>query len=483
MRCLGDALLLCASASVASAVESHILDFCWPLCGSPGSPVQKLHERKVFNHVAEFPCTLGQRCDDADESASAGSPTQTKEDSERDDSAASASAGSPTQTKEDSGRDDAAASASAGSPTQTKEDSGPKPVGRQERHPYDRAPADDSTREATTAASALSQMGTGINLGNTFDLPELNKDWQMFDRNMRMIDKFVDKGFTHMVIPVTWGGRFDPHSNFTSMVTRAVHYALWQGLWVVVDAHHEKWLKCCYDGSAEYNDRFSRLWVSIATHFKAAGDHLLFSVLNEPEGAFGDWSNLKPAPTELSGQELTRQICNVGIAAIRSVSATRIALCSPNAQGNTNQAAVVFPDTSAFAQWDSYIGVTVHSYDDWGFCGQDGKNDYWDTGTMRDYYQGMLSTLDAWHVDSGIPVHFGEFGVGRIDGIERDADIVRDYYRFMSEGIRRYNIPPTLWEDGGWYALIKDFEWVYGLADAALGFAPASAPPRLLFFV
>merc|ERR1719512_555186 len=100
-----------------------------------------------------------------------------------------------------------------------------------------------------------------------------------------MIDMFAEKGFTSVRIPVTWGETFDASSSHTVLVTRVVMYALSKGLWVMINTHHEGWLKCCYDDTLRYNRKFTELWRGIARHFEdsGAGERLVFEVLNEPE--------------------------------------------------------------------------------------------------------------------------------------------------------------------------------------------------------
>merc|ERR1740121_564575 len=96
---------------------------------------------------------------------------------------------------------------------------------------------------------------------------------------------------------------------------------------------------------------------------------------------------------------------------------------------------------------------------------------------MKTYYDNLLRIVKVWPQRTSIPVHIGEFGVGRQSGHERDSDIVRGYYRHMSQTMSSHSWPPTLWDDGGWFAIMSNFTWVYGLADAALGIGePTPAP-------
>jgi len=46
----------------------------------------------------------------------------------------------------------------------------------------------------------------------------------------------------------------------------SVDDALSLGLYVVINTHHEEWLKDNYDGSTIYHDRFANLWNQMAIY-------------------------------------------------------------------------------------------------------------------------------------------------------------------------------------------------------------------------
>ncbi len=132
------------------------------------------------------------------------------------------------------------------------------------------------------------------------------------------------------------------------MVKAAIDYGLEKDLYVVLNTHHEHWLKDNYDGSESFDTRFTNLWTDIANYFKDYSAKLIFEVLNEPEGAMGEWGGAI-LPTNTNGINLTRQINLVGYNAIRNTGGsneTRIIMVSPNGQGNQNQLDDVYPNKS-----------------------------------------------------------------------------------------------------------------------------------------
>jgi len=65
----------------------------------------------------------------------------------------------------------------------------------------------------------------------------------------------------------------------------------------------------------------------------------------------------------------------------------------------------------------------------------------------------------------GVPVHYGEYGVGRKTNIaERDTDIVRGYYRLVNKTVLKAGMSTTVWDDRGWFGVVR--------ATDAGGFAP-----------
>ncbi|WP_207420116.1 glycoside hydrolase family 5 protein [Desertivirga brevis] len=319
---------------------------------------------------------------------------------------------------------------------------------------------------AITALTAIDNMGTGFNLGNTFDKPSHSTD----PNNIKpIIDLYYNAGMRHMRIPITWMDEFtsrlaDANGNLNTNHTRlaqlnsVVDYALGKGMYVVINAHHEHWLKDSYDGSSNYNTKFTTLWTGIANYFKNKSDKLMFEVLNEPEGKFGQWGT-STLPTNSTAINLTRQINKVGYDAIRATggnNATRVIMISPNGQANDGQLDDVYPAKAGLpgAGNDLYLAAHVHSYDPWNFCGQEGSNSNY---PGRQAFINDINTTASHAGALGIPVNYGEFGAGRVSATvsQRDSWQVREYYRTMRTTMLSHDMAPTVWDDRGWFSLIS----------------------------
>jgi endoglucanase len=320
---------------------------------------------------------------------------------------------------------------------------------------------------ANTAKEIVKDMTGGFNLGNTF---ESSINTPTFTTIKPIIDLYYEAGMRHIRIPVTWTEGFntniaDANGNVNYQNTRfielkaVIDYALTKKMYVVINAHHEHNLKNNYDGSAVYNNKFKTLWSGIATYFKDYPKQLLFDVLNEPEGALGQWSGngaVYPLPTNANCLALTRQLNKVAYDAIRATgggNTTRIVMVEPNGQGNQGMIEEVYPTKASLpgGGTDAYLAIQVHTYDPWAFCGETGANSAFPSSST---IENAIKKVGLHAALLDVPVNYGEFGVGRKTGTERNSDIVREYYKTIKTTTLAQNMSYTVWDDRGWFGLI-----------------------------
>jgi aryl-phospho-beta-D-glucosidase BglC (GH1 family) len=321
-----------------------------------------------------------------------------------------------------------------------------------------------------TAAQAITAMGTGFNLGNVFDNGLNPSD---FNSNRSIIDLYKSVGMKHVRIPVSWlesvkgstlgntsTGRIDfTHARFLELKA-LVDYALSQDLYVVINTHHEHWLKRHYDGSSAFDTKFAAMWTDIANHFKDYSDKLIFDVLNEPEGTMGQWGSTSgftfPQPPNSTAISLTRQINKVGYDAIRATggnNTTRVIMVEPNGQGNQDSLDDVYPTTAQLPGGgaDAYLAFQVHTYDPWAFCGQDGSDSAY---PGADRIAAPINAVAAHAARLGVPVNYGEFGVGRQSG-SRSSAVIHEYYKTVRATTLANNMSCSVWDDRGWFGLVS----------------------------
>ncbi|MEQ8238568.1 MAG: cellulase family glycosylhydrolase [Cyclobacteriaceae bacterium] len=341
----------------------------------------------------------------------------------------------------------------------SEEDSATPEVEQEEKEPID--------SEVLTAHEIISEMGPGFNLGNTFD-NGLNST--IFSDIRPIINLYYQAGMRHVRVPVTWMDRFSDNladtngkvdfenDRFKELV-KLVDYAVSLEMYIVINTHHEHWLKDHYDGTAAFDQKFTTLWTDIATYFKDYPPYLIFEVLNEPEGKLGEWSSNGEWPSPTSGQALayTRLVNQVGYDAIRAtggVNETRLVMISPNGQGNEVMIEEVYPVPASLPGKgnDKYLSIQVHSYNPWAFCGQTGSNSAFPGNSS--IAAGIQKV--AVHAEVlGVPINYGEFGVGRTSGTERNTDLVRGYYKTFAETTLSENMSYSVWDDRGWFGLIS----------------------------
>jgi aryl-phospho-beta-D-glucosidase BglC (GH1 family) len=316
------------------------------------------------------------------------------------------------------------------------------------------------------AAQIILDMQTGFNLGNTFDNGAHSTDP---DTIKPIIDLYANAGMKHIRIPVTWMEGFKgdaltdslgninfEHKRFLQL-KEVVDYALNKGLYVVINAHHEREFKEHYDNSPKYNAKFVTLWTGIANYFKDYPQELIFELLNEPDGAFGR-SGSEISPTDSMALFLTRQVFKVGTEAIRKtggLNSTRIVMITTNGMGNQEWIEEVYPSKESLPGGgaDSCIAIQVHTYDPWDFCGQNGENEKY---PGKEAISDSISKVALHAQFLGVPVNYGEYGVGRADNREeRNTDLVREYYKTVVQTTIEHGMSSTVWDDRGWFGLIE----------------------------
>jgi endoglucanase len=345
-----------------------------------------------------------------------------------------------------------------------------------------------SDRMAITADAMVRGMYRGISCGQVFESVANSRDsWRLH----KLLDAWWARGFRHVRIPVTWYGDSTDtcklnDSTFMAQLTDTVNYAVQKGFIVMLNAHHEHWLHNNYDMTELYNGRFWALWRDIALRFNyVAQNKLIFEILNEPQGVFGNWSGAVSV-NDPGAIQRTQMIMKTGFDGVRFVSGTRIVACSTNGMGSVGTVNSIYPTKDKLPGFgnDRYVMAHVHTYDDWKFCGQDGSCDMYTCqsdpiGALHRDIDARFAQLAAWRDKLGgnavVPVQIGEYGIGRMDQWKRDNALTREYYMYTTRRCMAYGIAPTVWDDGSgnWYATESidssgNVQFVFGLVDAIM---------------
>lgn len=306
--------------------------------------------------------------------------------------------------------------------------------------------------ERPTARQASDAMGHGFNLGQMFDN---DQHPPTLAAARGKIDAYYARGFRVVRIPVTWtepvsgstladpqSGRLDSEAPRFTELAAVIDYALSKtGLYVVLNAHHERGLKDRGDAGA-----LATLWSDIATQFRDRDGRLMYEILNEPH-----LSNHEPmAP------ETLRAMTGEAYARIRARDPQRILIIGGNQWFGAAEMAAAWPTLDVVGGGaDEYLMATFHHYNPWAFNG-DNQGDYADPWTEEDM-DGPMRIMAAWAdgPGGGMPVFIGEWGVGWNSILPTmTCNNVRLWYAlFVARHARAHAMPTAVWDDGGWFEL------------------------------
>ncbi len=287
----------------------------------------------------------------------------------------------------------------------------------------------------TESISFVKDMRLGWNLGNTLDAIDdtgwvgsemgIETCWNGgYYTSKEMIDTVKAAGFNTVRIPVSWHNHVDGSYNITKQwmdrVQEVVDYAIDDGMYVILNVHHDNDLKYMYPDSAHYQQSkkyMTTVWSQIASRFKDYDNKLIFETMNEPRlvGHQNEWW-INPSNSDCIDAVKTINKLNQDILdTIRSSggnNGTRYVAvpgydCSVD--GATNENFKIPADTV-----QNRIIVAVHAYLPYGFAlaeesdSQSVRNFNINTDTGE--IQQALDKVYDKYVSKGIPVYVGEYG-------------------------------------------------------------------------
>lgn len=296
-----------------------------------------------------------------------------------------------------------------------------------------------------TPQEAISHMRKGINLGNTLE-PAYEGDWGNPPTQEYMFDMYKKEGFDCIRVPVRWDKHMDTASPYKisetwfARVEQILDWGLSRGMYVVVNTHHDSWIKDNYDNPIN-QARFDSLWSQVAIRFKNKSERLIFEICNEPQGVM----------TKAQNDEMHQKAINV----IRKTNPTRLIIFQGIDWGGSD--ALI---NAAIPPNDPYLIGSFHSYDPWPF-GLEGTGTF--TSTDVTNLRAKFQKVKDWSLKNNIPVFLGEFG--GTSKCEYNARM-RQYKTYV-ELAETFGYSACAWDDGGefrimnraaktWYDDIKD---------------------------
>ncbi len=291
-----------------------------------------------------------------------------------------------------------------------------------------------------TPQQAVKGMSRGINIGNTMDAPNGENTWGNPYIQQRAFNDYKNAGFTAVRIPITWDQHTLTYPPYTidpvwlSRVEQVVDWGLQSGLFIIIDAHHEAWIKTWYSDSTVA--RFDSIWSQIATRFQGKSDSLIFEILNEPYPM-----------SSANVNSLNAQVLKI----IRKTNPTRIVSFSGYMWSNSNElVSAAIPDPA-----DKYLIGYYHSYDPYPF-GLVGTGTY---GTASDINstKAKFDQVTSWSISHNIPVILDEFGYMK----NCDYNSRMCAYGTVVDQALSHGVGAFAWDDGGDFPIYNRYNYTF----------------------
>lgn len=313
-----------------------------------------------------------------------------------------------------------------------------------------------------TAAEIVAQMGLGWNLGNTFDAHHGNtrdvysqeQSWGNPKVTPEMIHKVKEAGFKTIRIPVTWyrqlskDGTYTINAAFLARVKEVVDWAYAEGLFVIINVHHEDtWLnvKNLDTDYEKIGVQLAAIWRQVADTFAEYDQHLIFEGMNEPRMKGGD--------QEWNGNK-------AGYAAVNYLNQVFVDTIRTDAKGHNGERALMIPTYAASSssaqmqaleipQWNGApaenIIASVHCYTPYDFCLSDEMTNFNKLFTGHTMPIDMIFySIKGIFLDKGIPVVIGE-----TSATNKDNTVARENWAFyMGKKSASYGVPIVIWDNG-----------------------------------
>lgn len=326
--------------------------------------------------------------------------------------------------------------------------------------------AEENTK--TPSQAYVEAMGNGWNLGNSFDGfdADLNKEdggelaWGNPIVTRELIHSIKEKGYDSIRIPMTTyrrysevDGKYILDSNWIERYKEVVSWAVDEGLYVMINMHHDSWIWLSnWDGNKESEEykRFIELWEQIADAFKDYSDRVSFETINEP--SFNNTG-------DITAQDKLDMINMAAYNVIRNSggnNATRMIIIPTM---HTNHGTENSTPTYNFIKDlnDENIIATVHYYSEWVFSANlgitgfdeplyDWSNEY----TARAAANDLFNILNNTFTSNGIGVVIGEWGLLGYDAGSEVNQLGEElkYYEYMNYLARENAISLMFWDNG-----------------------------------
>lgn len=340
------------------------------------------------------------------------------------------------------------------------------------------------------AMALLRDMKCGWNLGNTFDAYNgysahfsgtgMETSWVGVKTSRNLIAAIKEAGFNTIRIPVSWHNHVDKNyavdQEWMDRVREVAGWALEEGMYVIVNVHHDNDKKYFYPDTVHYDQSaayLTAIWTQMAEAFRDCDDHLILESMNEPRlvGTQYEWNWMNTSSDCRLAAKYINQLNQLFVDTVRATggnNATRY-LAVPGYSASpwyTVDEAFQLPEDQA----ENRIIVAAHAYTPYNFAlnlnSNDRTFDLQKDRSKKNEIASFLNLLYNRFIVKGIPVMMDEFGALDKGGNIQDRVNFTSYY-VASASTR--GITCVWWDNHGFsgngerFGLIKrsTLEWVY----------------------
>ncbi|TYP78181.1 cellulase family glycosylhydrolase [Paenibacillus methanolicus] len=343
---------------------------------------------------------------------------------------------------------------------------------------------------ASGIQSYVKKMQPGWNLGNTFDATGADEtSWGNPRVTKSQIKAIAKQGFNSIRIPVTWqqhmGGAPDYSIDpaFLDRVEEVVDWSLDEGLYVMINLHHDSWLWVTNMGTEhdEVLARYNAAWTQIADRFKNYSTKLSFESINEPRFTSGWGEDSSAFFTYLA--ELNTSFHEIVRASGGKNDVRPLVL--PTLETNASQDRLDQLYGTIQSLNDPNLIATVHYYGFWPFSVNIAGFTRFEEQTQKDITDTFDRVYDSF-VAKGIPVILGEFG---LLGFDKNTGTIEQgeklkFFEFLIDYLNQKNITHMLWDNGQHFDRLK-LTWkdqqLFDLMKASWKGRSATAASDLIF--
>lgn len=289
----------------------------------------------------------------------------------------------------------------------------------------------------------------GWNLGNSLDATgsgmSSETSWGNPKTTRELILKVKEAGFDAVRIPTTWYNHLDSDFNISeewlARVQEVVDYAYDEGMYVILNVHHENWNDPYESTLPDVKKKIKKLWTQIANRFESYGERLIFEGMNEPR-----WKNTNYEWN--GGNAEGRRVVNAyNEYFVETVRAT---------EGNNRYRALMIPTYAASASGldgftvpqDKSVIVSVHAYSPYNFAMNPSGTTKFDPNNTSDTQEltWLAGTLYDRFISKGTGVIIGECGTANKNNY---SDRV-NWAGYFPKLFRSKGIPVFLWDNNAY---------------------------------